>query len=74
MKYKPLRFRRRLINTADRIQASRIANIRQTLRYHPDQEILVISQIQIAPGMCRQLGLTASLSCQETEGDHFPLL
>lgn len=64
----------RLIDTPDRIKAAGIPDIRKTLRYHPDQEILIISKIHIPLRMSGKLRLTASLRCKKAESNHLPLL
>ena len=64
---------RGLIHTGNGVQAAGIADIRQALGDHTDQESLVIAQIHVALGMGGELGLATALRRQKAEGDHFPL-
>ena len=61
------------IDTVNRIQASWISDVRQTLGYNLNEKIFVISQIHISFGKAGKLRLASALSGEETESDHFTL-
>ena len=61
------------IYTPQRVQASRITDIRQTLGNHTDQKLLVITDFHIRCRMADQLWFTSSLRRKKTEGDHLSL-
>lgn len=61
------------IYTPQRVQASRITDIRQTLGNHTDQKLLVITYFHIRCRMADQLWFTSSLRRKKTEGDHLSL-
>ena len=64
---------RRLIDTPERIQASGISDIRNTLADHIDEELFVVADTHISRRMRRQLRFAASLCRQEAKRNHFPL-
>ena len=66
-------FLSRIIDASDRIEASRISDIRKALRYDTDQKLPVVSDVHVSLRVARQLRFAAALSRKETEGDHFTL-
>ena len=64
---------RRLLDAADRIQAARIADVRQALTNNLCQKRLIIAHVHVPARVCGQLRLAATLRGQETKGDHLAL-
>ena len=64
---------RRLVHAAQRVEAARVADVRQALRDDFYEKFPPVADAHVRRGMAYKLRLAAALCGEETEGDELPL-